>query len=246
MTMFFISCNVLRTVALAETITAICRRWVPVRCASGPSTCCGIIHHANGDIEASEKLTARSLSKFQGYDPKAVLLLSFLPRPMDFALSETGIRCTICVTEFIVDNLNRLSFFNRVERQVMFHGHGDNDQARRDSAFARTILCNSGLEVVDVTGAPDWGHDCGNLQISIVGPDAHLVWSPIFSRTPNWKMWTQLSRCIIPAIAICVRRKNSRRRGRALHQLGCRGNGSATARGDLQTASPGSGPGGRV
>ena len=175
----YLGCNVLRTVALAETITAILSAMeFDFVALGGPSTCCGIIHHANGDIEASEKLTARSLSKFEGYDPKAVL--TYCPSchaHMDFALSETGLAFDVPylhVTEFIVDNLNRLSFPNRVERRVMFHGHGDNDQARRDSAFARAILgAIPGLEVIDATGAPDWGHDCGNLQISIVGPEKH-------------------------------------------------------------------------
>ena len=175
----YLGCNVLRTVALAETITEILTRmgidYVPL---GGPSTCCGIIHHANGDMEVSEGLTRQSLAKFEGYSPKAVL--TYCPSchaHMDYALGETGIEFDVPylhVTEFIVDNLDRLEFPNRVDRRVMFHGHGDNDQATRDSRFARAILdAIPGLEVIDATGTPDWGHDCGNLQISIVGPEKH-------------------------------------------------------------------------
>lgn len=177
----YLGCNVLRTVALAETITAILTAMeVDFVALGGPSACCGIIHHANGDIEASEKLTARSLAKFEGYAPKAVL--TYCPSchaHMDFALAETGLDFDLPylhVTEFIVDNLDRLEFSNRVDRRVMFHGHGDNDQAKRDSAFARAILdAIPGLEVIDATGTPDWGHDCGNLQIGLVGPEKHAA-----------------------------------------------------------------------
>ena len=175
----YLGCNVLRTVALAETITEILTRMgVDYVLLGGPSTCCGIIHHANGDVEVSEGLTSQSLAKFKGYSPKAVL--TYCPSchaHMDYALAETGLDFDIPylhVTEYIVDNLDRLEFPNRVDRRIMFHGHGDNDQAQRDSRFARAILeAIPGLEVIDATGTPDWGHDCGNLQISIVGPDKH-------------------------------------------------------------------------
>ena len=177
----YLGCNVLRTVALAETITAILTAMdVDFVALGGPSVCCGIIHHANGDIEPSEKLTAQSLAKFEEYEPKAVL--TYCPSchaHMDFALSETGLSFDVPylhVTEFIVDNLDRLTFPNRVERRVMFHGHSDNDQARRDSNFALTILrAIPGLEVIDATGGPEWGHDCGNLQISLIGPENHAA-----------------------------------------------------------------------
>ena len=175
----YLGCNVLRTVALAETITAILvEMGVDFVALGGPSTCCGIIHKANGDIGVSEKVTTQTLAKFESYDPKAVL--TYCPSchaQMDYTFAETGISMDVPylhVTEFIVDNLDRLTFKNRVERRVMFHAHGDNDQADRDSRFARAILdAIPGLEVIDASGTPDWGHDCGNLQISIVGPEKH-------------------------------------------------------------------------
>ena len=175
----YLGCNVLRTVALAETIGAILDAmevdFVPL---GGPATCCGIIHHAGGDIEVSENLTRQTLDKFAGYAPKAVL--TYCPSchaHMDYSLAETGISFDVPylhVTEFIVDNLDRLSFPNRVERRVVFHAHGDNDQADRDSHFARAILgAIPGLEVIDASGSAEWGHDCGNLQIGKIGPEKH-------------------------------------------------------------------------
>ena len=175
----YLGCNVLRTVALAETITAILTEMgVNFVALGGPSSCCGIIHKAHGDADVSKKITAQTFAKFDGYAPKAVL--TYCPSchaHMDNTLAETGLTTNspyLHVTEFIVDNLDQLKFRNRVERRVLFHAHGDNKQAERDSHFARVILAAiPGLEVIDASGKDAWGHDCGGLQISIVGPEKH-------------------------------------------------------------------------
>ena len=175
----YLGCNVLRTVALAETITAILTEMgIDFVALGGPSTCCGIIHSAHGDAGASETITRQTLARFEGYAPKAVL--TYCPSchaHMDHVLAETGISLDVPylhVTEFIVDRLDRLELRNRVERRVMLHAHGDNEQARRDSRFARAILAAiPGLEVIDGSAGPDWGHDCGTLQIGLVGKEKH-------------------------------------------------------------------------
>jgi Fe-S oxidoreductase len=70
----YLGCNVLRTVALAETITAILTEMeVDFVALGGPSTCCGIIHKSHGDTDVSEAVTAQTFAKFDGYAPKAVL-----------------------------------------------------------------------------------------------------------------------------------------------------------------------------
>jgi Fe-S oxidoreductase len=175
----YLGCNVLRTVALAEMITAILTEMgVDFVALGGPSTCCGIIHKAHGDTAASGKITTQTFAKFDGYAPKAVL--TYCPSchaHMDNTLAESGLTTDapyLHVTEFIVDNLDRLNFRNRVERRVMFHAHGDNEQAMRDSHFARTILgAIPGLEVIDASGGAEWAHDCGGLQIGLVGAEKH-------------------------------------------------------------------------
>ena len=175
----YLGCNVLRTVALAETIVAILRElevdFVPL---GGPATCCGIIHHGNGDTKISEKLTRQTLKKFEGYEPKAVL--TYCPSchaHMDYSLAESGLRFDIPylhVTEFITKNLHRLEFKNRIERRVFLHAHSDNQQARQDAKFARAILeAIPGLDVLGKPGTAEWGHDCGGRQVEIVGKEVH-------------------------------------------------------------------------
>jgi len=175
----YLGCNVLRTVALAETIVAILKKLeVDFVTLGGPATCCGIVHRGNGDAEPSEKLMRQTLARFEGYRPKAVL--TYCPSchtQMDYSLSATGIEFEVPylhVTEFITRNLQRLSFVNRVERRVWLHAHSDNEQARLDAAFARAILeAIPGLKVVGEPGGSEWGHDCGARQISLIGKDVH-------------------------------------------------------------------------
>ena len=175
----YLGCNVLRTVALAETIVAILKElgidFIPL---GGPATCCGIIHHGNGDLEVSEKLTRQTLAKFEGYKPKAVL--TYCPSchaHMDYSLAEAGLEFEVPylhVTEFITENLHRLTFRNRIDRRVYLHAHSDNEQARLDAKFARAILeAVPGREVLGEPGSSDWGHDCGGRQIGIIGKDLH-------------------------------------------------------------------------
>lgn len=175
----YLGCNVLRTVALAETIVAILKELgVDFVTLGGPATCCGIIHHGNGDLAISEKLTTQTLKKFEGYRPKAVL--TYCPSchsHMDFSLDETDLKFDIPylhVTEFITENLHRLNFKNRVERRVFLHAHSDNEQAERDAKFARAILeAIPGLEVLGEPGGSEWGHDCGGRQIGLIGQEVH-------------------------------------------------------------------------
>lgn len=175
----YLGCNVLRTVALAETIVAILEQigvdFIPL---GGPATCCGIIHHGNGDREISERLTNQTLGKFADYRPKAVL--TYCPSchaHMDYSLTQAGLKFDVPylhVTEFITDNLCKLQFKNRIERRIYLHSHSDNDQARLDGKFAHAILDSiPGLEIVGVPGSSDWGHDCGGRQIGLIGQDVH-------------------------------------------------------------------------
>ena len=85
----YLGCNVLRTVALAETITAILTEMgVDFVALGGPSTCCGIIHKSQGDTDAAATVTAQTFAKFDGYTPKAVL--TYCPSPNLSSKISTG------------------------------------------------------------------------------------------------------------------------------------------------------------
>lgn len=175
----YLGCNVLRTVALAETMVAILEAmevdFVPL---AGPSNCCGIIHHGNGDFKISERLTRNSLNKFAAYRPKAMLM--YCPSchfHMDGTIPEKAIPFdipTLHVTEFMVDNIERLNFTNRIERRVALHGHRGFEQQDKDTAFTRAILgAIPGLEVIELAADGDWGRHCSGTQIKSVGIGRH-------------------------------------------------------------------------
>jgi len=96
---------------------------------------------------------------------------------MDYSLVKTGPEFDVPylhVTEFITDNLHRLDFKNRIEKRVYLHTHSDNEQARLDAKFARTIMeAIPGLEVLGEPGTSEWGHDCGGRQIGLIGQEVH-------------------------------------------------------------------------
>ena len=169
----------IRTVALAETIVAILNELgIDFVALGGPSACCGIIHHGNGDVEVSEAITSKTLGTLDAYRPRAVLV--YCPSchsHLDYALGAGGQTLDapyLHVTEFIIENLHRLKFRNRVERRVFLHAHGDNDQAVKDARFAGEILeAIPGVEIVGAANGPEWAHDCGTRQIKRVGAALH-------------------------------------------------------------------------
>jgi Fe-S oxidoreductase len=175
----YLGCNVLRTVALAETMVAILEAmevdFVPL---AGPSNCCGIIHHGNGDFEISEKLTRNSLAKFAAYRPKAMLM--YCPSchfHIDGAIPERNIEFDVPylhVTEFLVDNIDRIDFRHRIERRVALHAHRGSEQQDKDAAFTRAILgAIPGLEVIELAADDDWGRHCSRSEIARVGIARH-------------------------------------------------------------------------
>lgn len=175
----YLGCNVLRTVALAETMVAILDYmgvdFVPL---AGPSNCCGIIHHGNGDFEISEQLTRNSLDTFAGYQPKAMLM--YCPSchfHIDGTIPEKNIDFDVPylhVTEFMVDNIEKLNFQNRIDRRIALHAHRGFEQQNKDSAFIRAILgAIPGLEVIELAAEGDWGRHCSGTQIRSVGSETH-------------------------------------------------------------------------
>ena len=175
----YLGCNVLRTVNLAETITAILNAMgVDFVALGGPATCCGIIHSRNGDEKISTRLTGQTFAKFDAYAPKAVL--TYCPschEHMDAVLPEGKVALAAPyrhVTEFIADNMDRLKFVNRVERRVLLHVHHVGEQPRKDAAFIMRILdAIAGLEIIVMPADDVWGPHCGNANVAAIGEERY-------------------------------------------------------------------------
>ena len=62
----YLGCNVLRTSHMIQTVTAIFDRLgLDYIAVGGPTYCCGIVHHQNGDTAASTGMNRRTLEHFQ-------------------------------------------------------------------------------------------------------------------------------------------------------------------------------------
>ena len=71
----YLGCNVLRTSHMIQTVTAIFDRLgLDYIAVGGPTYCCGIVHHQNGDTAASTGMNRRTLEHFQRYTPREVVM----------------------------------------------------------------------------------------------------------------------------------------------------------------------------
>jgi glycolate oxidase iron-sulfur subunit len=173
----YLGCNVLRTVNLAETIVAILRAMqIDFVALGGPANCCGIIHTGNGDATAGTAMLDRTLDRFAGYKPKAVL--NYCPScqsRMDGALAAHEVETSLPyqhVIEFIATHLDRVEIVRPVPRRVYLHAHGVGRNAQNDDAAVRRILAAiPGLDVVGDPAEGDWGGHCSTAQIVRVGKD---------------------------------------------------------------------------
>jgi Fe-S oxidoreductase len=177
----YLGCNVLRTVHLAEAIVAVLKALgVDFVTLGGPSNCCGIVHHRNGDAAVSARLTGGTLGKFTQARPKAVLM--YCPSchsHLDKVLPEGEFGFDVPyfhVTEFIAARLGQLKFTHPLKRRIGLHAHEGLPQQRRDSDHTRAILgAIPGLEVVDLPAGEAWGLACIPVQIAAVGAARHAA-----------------------------------------------------------------------
>jgi Fe-S oxidoreductase len=171
----YLGCNVLRTVHLAEAIVAVLQALgVDFITLGGPSNCCGIVHHRNGDKDLSSRLTRHTLDKFSAVRPRAVL--TYCPSchaHMDEVLPGGEIPFDLPylhVTEFIAQRLERLEFRRRIERRIALHAHAAFPQQRTDTAHTLAILrAVPGLEVVELPAGAEWGRACIPNGIAALG-----------------------------------------------------------------------------
>ena len=176
--LLYLGCNVLRTVHLAESIVAVLRELgVDFITLGGPSNCCGIVHHREGDLDASRHLTQHTLDKFTQVRPKAVLI--YCPSchaHFDSRLPEGDLRFDrpyLHVTEFIAARLASVPMRRRVERRIGVHAHAGFPQQGHDTEHTLAILrAIPGLEVVELPADATWGRACTPAQIALAGSEA--------------------------------------------------------------------------
>lgn len=159
----YLGCNVLRTPHLVRTVTAVFDRLgLDYVAVGGPTFCCGIVHHQQGDTAAGGGMGRHTIDLFQRYAPDEVVMwcpscIYFYDeiRHVDFPFR---VRHT---TEFPVSQLPRIRFTSHTETVVALHAHCLGEARQREADAARTLLrAVPGLRYVHVEPDPRFGRTC--------------------------------------------------------------------------------------
>jgi heterodisulfide reductase subunit D len=159
----YLGCNVLRTSHMIRTVTAVFDRLgLDYVAVGGPTYCCGIVHHRNGDTAASNGMNQRTVELFQRYKPEEVIMwcpsCSYFydevqKYPWPFPVRHT--------TEFLAARLPDIAFTHRVDAGVALHYHSQSEPRRREGAACRRLLeAVPGLRFAPVESEPRFGRLC--------------------------------------------------------------------------------------
>jgi Fe-S oxidoreductase len=159
----YLGCNVLRTSHMIRTVTAVFDRLgLDYVAVGGPTYCCGIVHHRQGDTAAGEGMARRTLELFKRYEPDEVVMwcpscIYFYDEVMH-ADVPYRVRHT---TEFLLAQVSRMQFTARVERTVAVHAHGVGEARQREARACRELLASApGVRVVPLEPDPRFGRSC--------------------------------------------------------------------------------------
>jgi Fe-S oxidoreductase len=159
----YLGCNVLRTAHMVRTVTAVFDRLgLDYVTLGGPTYCCGIVHHQQGDTEAAGGMAARTVELFQRFRPREVVM--WCPSCIHFYDDVRQMRLPFRVrhtAEFLVEQLPALAFTRPVPARVALHYHCQSEPRRREGLAARRLLeAVPGLAVVDVEPTAAFGRSC--------------------------------------------------------------------------------------
>jgi Fe-S oxidoreductase len=172
----YLGCNVLRTSHMIRTVTAVFDRLgLDYVALGGPTYCCGIVHHQQGDVAAGAGMARRTLELFRRYAPREVVM--WCPSCIHFydevVHAETPFRVRH-TTEFLLARLPDLAFTARVDAAVALHAHAQGEARRREAAACRALLAGvPGVRVVDLEPEPRFGRSCAPAVPAALGQE---VW----------------------------------------------------------------------
>jgi hypothetical protein len=128
----------------------------------GPSYCCGIVHHTQGDTAAARGMSEGTIRLFERFSPREVVMwcpsciyfydeVQQLTLPFPFRQA----------AEFLVQHLPALRFTREVRQRVALHYHVQNDSRRREGKAGRALLeAVPGLTFVPIEPEPQFGRIC--------------------------------------------------------------------------------------
>ena len=171
----YLGCNVLRTTHLVRTVSDIFKLMgIDFTAVGGASYCCGIQHYQRGDQDSARSVAATTAANFQKFRPEQVVMwcpscIYFYDDIMDMH-EEFSFQH---VTEFLVQNLDRLNFQPQPETKISLHYHTGRPQSDAEAQSALTLLSKlPGVSVLDIGSDPRFGRHCTPAVREQVGPEA--------------------------------------------------------------------------
>jgi hypothetical protein len=159
----YLGCNVLRTSHMVQTVTAIFDRLgLDYVAVGGPTYCCGIQHHKQGDLAAAGGMSRHTIELIQRYQPHEVVMwcpscIYFYDEVQQMALPFPFRHAA----EFLAERLPALTFTHEVRQRVALHYHVHNDARRREGLAGRRLLeAVPGLTVVPIDPEPRFARSC--------------------------------------------------------------------------------------
>jgi hypothetical protein len=172
----YLGCNVLRTSHMIRTVTAVFDRLgVDYIALGGPTYCCGIVHHQQGDVAAGGGMGKRTLDLFRRYEPEEVVM--WCPSCIYFYDEVVHAEVPFRVrhtTEFLLDRLPEFRFTVPAPATVAVHAHAVGEARVREARACRALLAGvPGLRVVGLDSEPRFGRSCAPAIPQALGQD---VW----------------------------------------------------------------------
>jgi len=160
---------------MIQTVTAIFDRLgLDYVAVGGPTYCCGIVHHRQGDTAASTGMSDRTIALFQRYAPEEVVM--WCPSCIHFYDEVRQVALPFPVrhaAEFLLSRLPDITFTHRVDARVALHAHCAGEARRREGLAGRRLLeAVPGLSFVEVEPEPRLGRSCTPAAQSEMGAEA--------------------------------------------------------------------------
>jgi Fe-S oxidoreductase len=170
----YLGCNVLRTSHMIQTVTAIFDRLgLDYVAVGGPTYCCGIVHHQQGDTAAAGGMSRHTIELLQRFQPEEVVM--WCPSCIYFydEVQQADLPFPVRhAAEFLVAQLPRLDLSRGIDRHVALHYHVVGEPRRREGLAGRRLLeAVPGLTFVEVDPDLRFGRSCTAAVQAQVGID---------------------------------------------------------------------------
>ena len=169
----YLGCNVLRTSHMIRTIVGIFKllnlNFVTM---GGGVYCCGNQAFQNNDEQSGQAMAASTVRNFQKFQPERVVM--WCPSCIYYYDDMMQMRETLSiqhVTEFLLENLDRLEFQYQVKANVALHYHTGRWLSDAEAKSAQELLSRiPGLNLIDIGTDPRFGRHCTEGVQAGMGP----------------------------------------------------------------------------